>query len=651
MVTIQDAGSYLYTSLVHTDSIRLLRLQPNDSSDAPLSGELIEARLNDELELEALSYAWGEDQCQPRTISLDGAQFPVSETLSAALYVFRLPDRPRKIWIDAICINQQDIEERSCQVAQMSAIYKSAAKILIWLGESTDSTEESLQFLRDVAASDHRVDFGHTPDGPGWFEFGSRTLKGSHEDIMKIVEGTAKPRLDDIFGRPWFTRLWIIQEIALAKSATLYCGRHTMEWADFAISLSVLRAAMYTTKIGIAQLSTFQKAWRVIDVKASLQVARHAFFMSPYNELSNFLDKVKNQKCKDDRDRIFGLLGLDLFHMRQSITRGDVISSSITPDYSRSSSEVYTSVAKHYVIQGDLFVLHHAGLWRRLSPQPGCNVQEYQPEISPENSEYLPSWVPEFSNSKSFDAIPWYTDDFNAGLSSSLVKVTVEQDAPFRIRLRGKIDVVSRCIGIPGLASSGNRFDAVCNLVKNCMSAFLEEAAHSSSIIGLFDLALTLVGDGAVPSLKQVSGIKGRVPFLDIVEMWQLFRKHCLQEDGEVRRKVVELGRDRGSVSTSDVLQGMSEEGKKAMAFYESLRDVFEQFQFLITPTGRIGLIPLLAELNDVIFLFPGLKTPYVLRQVKDRGDAVVIGPCYVHGMMDGEVVRSTVLWDSVSLI
>ena len=58
MVTIQDTGSYLYTSLVHTNSIRLLRLQPNDSSDAPFSGELIEARLNDELEFEALSYAW-----------------------------------------------------------------------------------------------------------------------------------------------------------------------------------------------------------------------------------------------------------------------------------------------------------------------------------------------------------------------------------------------------------------------------------------------------------------------------------------------------------------------------------------------------------------------------------------------------------------
>jgi hypothetical protein len=228
----------------------------------------------------------------------------------------------------------------------------------------------------------------------------------------------------------------------------------------------------------------------------------------------------------------------------------------------------------------------------------------------------------------------------------------VEQDAPFRIRLRGKIiDIVLWCIGIPGLASGGNRFDAVCNLVKNCMSAFLEEASHSSGVIGLFDLALTLVGDGAVPSLKQGSGIKGRVPFLDIVEMWQLFRKHCLKEDGEVRIKVVKLGRDRGSVSTNDVFQGMSEEGKKAMAFYESLCDVFEQFQFLITPIGRIGLIPLLAELNDVIFLFPGLKTAYVLRQVKDRADAVVIGPCYVHGMMYGVVVRSAVLWDSVSLI
>jgi sorbitol-specific phosphotransferase system component IIC len=101
----------------------------------------------------------------------------------------------------------------------------------------------------------------------------------------------------------------------------------------------------------------FQTAWHVVDMKATLWVARLVLFMSPLNELSNFLTQVKNQKCKDNRDRIYALPVLALFNLTEPATLGSV-ASSITPDYSKSTSKVYTNVARSYILQGDLFILH-----------------------------------------------------------------------------------------------------------------------------------------------------------------------------------------------------------------------------------------------------------------------------------------------------
>lgn len=151
----QSADVYVYKSLQHTDSIRLLHLHPHHNSDASLNGELADVRLSDTVEFKALPYVWGQQQSQPHSLLLDGAHFLVSETLSAALRVFRRADRLMTLWIDAICINQKNKKERSCQVAQMSAIYQSAAKVIVRLGKSTDETRESLLLLRDIARSDH----------------------------------------------------------------------------------------------------------------------------------------------------------------------------------------------------------------------------------------------------------------------------------------------------------------------------------------------------------------------------------------------------------------------------------------------------------------------------------------------------------------
>jgi hypothetical protein len=112
-------------------------------------------------------------------------------------------------------------------------------------------------------------------------------------------------------------------------------------------------------------------------------------------------------------------------------------------------------VARHYVIKGYLFILHHAGLRRHLTPSVGCNAKEYQPEIPLESPNYLPSWIPDFNRPKSFEHIPWFDNNFSAGLRMSLARVTIDPHIAYRIHVVGKIiDIVERRICLPGMANS-----------------------------------------------------------------------------------------------------------------------------------------------------------------------------------------------------
>ena len=159
------------------------------------------------------------------------------------------------------------------------------------------------------------------------------------------------------------------------------------------------------------------------------------------------------------------------------------------------------------------------------------------------------------------------------------------------------------------------------------------------------------MADGVIHTLKVGTDIQGRVPDEDVLNMWHLFLKHCLQEDGEIRKKVFKLSERHETISSHEIIEELSEEAQKAFRVFEVLCDVFEEWQFMISTRGRIGLVPLLAELGDAIIIIPGLATPYLLRKVSGSEDAVVIGPCYVRGVMNGEVVSSTDLWESISLI
>ena len=206
--------------------IRILKLREGEPK-TPLHCTLTTRPLKSTLHpgYEALSYYWGDGEPTEEIIlNTKVKDFPdsfmVRPNLASALKHLRYRDRPRYLWIDAICINQDDNRERDVQVALMDGVYSGANEVCIWLGDVGDNSGLALSFISrlvDLDEFDRLVADSRTP-----------------------VEWAA---LADLMKREWFSRRWVVQEIALAKAARLYCGDSSADWSDFAVAVSLFEAA------------------------------------------------------------------------------------------------------------------------------------------------------------------------------------------------------------------------------------------------------------------------------------------------------------------------------------------------------------------------------------------------------------------------
>lgn len=159
---------------------------------------------------EALSWCWGTAQ-EEATIKILGdsptsdAIMLIKPNLASALRRLRHPENDRFLWIDAICIDQNNKHERNAQVAMMSRIYEDAEKVDVWLGEEEDDSEMALGFIKNEISNLDRFD-----------------------ELVKSKDTTSTRKwraLTALLTREWFERRWVVQEIALGKKAELYCGK------------------------------------------------------------------------------------------------------------------------------------------------------------------------------------------------------------------------------------------------------------------------------------------------------------------------------------------------------------------------------------------------------------------------------------------
>ncbi|CAO2650783.1 Nn.00g020750.m01.CDS01 [Neocucurbitaria sp. VM-36] len=211
--------SPLYSSQLSGSDIRLLHIEPG-VAESTLQCSLLRTSEVDASPYYALSYVWGDDPNR-KLIMCNGGLVEVTTNLYSVLHEHRQRAVPMRLWVDALCIHQSDDEERTSQVRIMEESYTEADKVIIWLGEMHEHDEmaiNTLQLINAPWATFQGLPLFTGQDAASYDVWLANTL--SNQSLLAVTL---------FLQRPWFQRIWIVQELVSARSITVWCGPLDMD--------------------------------------------------------------------------------------------------------------------------------------------------------------------------------------------------------------------------------------------------------------------------------------------------------------------------------------------------------------------------------------------------------------------------------------
>lgn len=313
--------------------IRVLDVLPGPPQSLDVSATVRHISLQDTPmpQYETVSYCWG-DATIRGTMVLDNICIDCPLSSVTALRYLRHADRPRTLWIDALCINQSDIKERSSQVALMAQIFTRTLRTLVWLGEADQRTsgafeqvDAQLALIKAQIRDDEYLEEVFNQHDRG---FVPTNGDGTVADSVKTAV--------ELFKLPWWTRLWVVQEVTLAPESDCYLGTEVRGFVN------ILRAGMWL-------FHKYNLLSHMPD--AALRYHRYviwtlSLFCDPgYTRNTQkrdnmgfrvILELTNGRETADKRDRIYGILGLS-----SQTWNGHHIADLLKPDYTKSVLEVY----------------------------------------------------------------------------------------------------------------------------------------------------------------------------------------------------------------------------------------------------------------------------------------------------------------------
>ncbi|WYZ44533.1 hypothetical protein EsH8_VII_000969 [Colletotrichum jinshuiense] len=544
---------------------------------------------------EALSYTWGEESASV-PVSINDNSFLIRKNLHAALLALRRRDRERALWVDAICINQGKETERNHQVWQMKGIYANASRVKVWLGDATDGSDRGMDLLQTFAQIPPTTTGQHIRSVQDFVSFYRPFLSlGDSPETFRSLE-----EIFELLRRPWWTRIWTLQESVLGQETDCICGTKKVPINGFSQFSAFVALAV---NFGM---------WRGPSVDSTIQL-RNAKWMGTLRRFMRKEGKISlrsavsaswNRASSDPKDKIMGLLGL----IDPQAGRA--------PDYRWPVEKIY---------QRAFFAL--------LKETKGLYYWGIMSERPEDRNPKLPSWVPDFeihssAGSDSLAALSKWNVPYNASLVRNKnldFQGTTEEDGSLLVLDGVLVDRVQtvgcKAPGWETLDDTSARGEEWRDNMKTTLQdwrSVANSAAHPYLTDESRDLAFwrTILVDlkqGAFPRPRKALGPQR----LDIQNMeWLLSLE---------------------SKETLDQLLATWEDACKPG--FRQLR-LIEQLnrRFFVTSQGHFGLGPpsLLAE--DAVCILRGGPVAYALRKsARDRWRYV--GECYLHGVMDGEVI------------
>lgn len=523
---------------------------------------------------EALSYTWNDFYRQ--SMIMNASTLMMTGNLSLALRQLQHETQPRVLWIDALCINQDDDEEKGRQVLLMTQIYSRAELVIIWLGEADQHTQLAFDSFAKRAAEFEANKFSDPLSYP---------LSESASKELDAVHAT--------MDRAYFSRVWIIQEVVVAKAAKVVCGEYEMDFEPFALGARwyCINAPSHAAAQGQVT-NTLSNGQRVImDVLLPCQRAYRSGEDSPALNLEHLLFFCRNSKATNPLDYIYAFTG---FVSNLSSEEAE------PPCYSKSPEVLYTETMRRILLStGNLDML--------------CAVQKAGNE-----SKQLPSWVPDWRT-------PWRLELLGGPglfLGPPLFNASCGRKAAFFD------DGDPTHLGIAGFA-----LDRVTKLL------------NPWNGLGGRNMTEFWFGDSQMKDICEMQGLEAEYKFggepiqkaylrtlgVDQLPDSRLYLRPDIDPPMTWRGWFQWLmdGHEVDETYTESMPLEIRSEIMWHIMRYTRGRMLF------VTDGGSIGLGPDSMREGDSVVIFRGASVPFVIRG-EGPTNSELIGECYLHGFMEG---------------
>ncbi|KAH8668562.1 heterokaryon incompatibility protein-domain-containing protein [Xylariales sp. PMI_506] len=548
----------MYAKLKSHDSIRLVQIEPasNDNSPDQVHITIMETSLTAAPDFEAVSYTWGDPleesvnlvMCQPT-----GVPVTMTQNCYSVLRRLRQPQERRTIWLDAVCINQGDIDERSAQVRMMGEIYARAKRVVIDIGQEAEDSSRALLMLQHC-----RTDVLYE------FDSGKR--------IESLVE--------KLYKRPWFERVWVLQEVFRSRDAVVICGDTITPWNVFRpFSIWIDSRPANETEHWHVQLP--------FTIPQVLHIRNHSeVSYRGARDLLQLLVGSRICKASDPRDKVYALLPML-----------DQVPDQIEVDYSKSVVQVYTDTARFLVTSvGNLDILACAQQDRNRKSS----------DLQPSELSELPSWVPDWSQIIRTNWMIGYGDLYHplsadgraTGSDSNVAEVRQSR----LLVVRGvEVDTIISMTNEDTIISSKSTENVF------AVNEFLGECSfYRDSLVNSPPAALLPEAPMWTPRTNEI----------------RIHPPHWFAYS-------LGLPFENPNGFTDNDLIG------PVMQFLACRR-------LALTSRGYIGIVPEGAKTGDAVCCLLGAKVPYVLRSTKQEtklstSSYRLIGESYIYGLMNGE--------------
>ncbi|EEU35267.1 uncharacterized protein NECHADRAFT_88090 [Fusarium vanettenii 77-13-4] len=614
----RDTPKLEYDPLPNSTSFRLLQILSDGGQDI-LRCRMFDADLaaQDTPEYIALSYTWHEKSLPNlfRPVLINEKYLAVSLNLWNFLQNYRQTAGERIIWIDQICINQDDQDERVQQIGQMCAIYERASMDVFWIGEPDEHTEDVMDMLESL----NRLEMSHLASGhrhPGIDALLNPIYM--HAVGLPVYPSSKWGALMHFISRSAFERAWIIQEVAVSQNTAIFCGLLVLPFDILGRAATFLVESFWIT-----HLHGQYKVSRATGFLTVMMNCRLRHQQGERQSLDLLLASTRRFKATMPVDKIFALMNLS------ESRRSEPLPPLLQPDYRKSVVEVFRDVTLHLISRGSLDVLS------------GIEDAKFR------HFHQLPSWVPDYSVHQvvSILSMPPRSGQLTlyAAATARHVDVRHSPAAPNTLVLSAYIfDTIERIAPLTDHASQ---------LRLENWGRLLDFGARYPSVNGEFGTMIdafwrTLIGNIGLgmheyPVPQEWIGHFAAFASQSREELLEyLASSHAtLREEGDISS--LTPGIDSILDGLRNVLAPDGFLGKDSKRFESTVHHVSWSRKLFITKTGYIGLAPPSAQPGDAVVLFSGGRVPFIVREeISDSSKYYrVVGETYVHGIMDGELL------------